>query len=43
MLEIMNEMTMNEKIIDSQKHGIIVCLKKYLGRHGLKNTGHSPT
>ena len=28
MLEIMNQMFMDEKLMDSQKHGIIVCLKK---------------
>ena len=28
MLEIMNQMFMDEKLTDSQKHGIIVCLKK---------------
>jgi len=27
-LEIMNQMFMDEKLMDSQKHGIIVCLKK---------------
>ena len=28
MLEIMNQMFMDEKLMDSQKHGTIVCLKK---------------
>jgi len=28
MLEIMNQMFMGEKLVDSQKHGIIVCLEK---------------
>ena len=31
MLEIMNQMFMDEKLMDSQKHGIIICPKKYLG------------
>jgi hypothetical protein len=43
MLEIMNQMFMYEKLMDSQKHGIIVCLKKYLGLPGQKITGHSPS
>ena len=41
MLEIMNQMFMDDKLMDSQKHGIIVCLKKYLGLPSQKITGHS--
>jgi len=42
MLEIMNEMLMNEKLMDSQKHGTIICLKK-IARPTQKFTGHSPS
>ena len=34
---------MDEKPMDSQKHGIIACLKKYLGLPSQKIIGHSPS
>jgi hypothetical protein len=43
MLEIINQMYVDEKLIDLQKYGIIVCLKKYLGLPRQNITGHSPS